>query len=185
MAMPLALAEAFPSEAALRGMIAERKLCFDHDPFSVRNAAGDMLQIGFPLNLSAAFGNPRHLPHSNDREHLEIVRDVHGICRVFFQSLEVLKPCEYPDQPTDRIVYGPERNYRADVCLQVPVFDRSHFGWPASRQVGDILATVECLHKNLGARWKRWDEETSPTSPSREICEPQAQKAAGSDEGTA
>jgi hypothetical protein len=186
MAIPLALAGAFQSEAALRGMIAERKLCFDHDPFSIRNVAGNMVQIGFQLNLYAAFSNPRHLPHSNDREHHEIVRDLNRVCRVFFQSLEVLKPCEYPDPPADRIVYSPERNYRADVCLQIPVFDRSHFGGPAGRQVSDILETVECLLKSLGARWKRWEDEAPQARPSLEVCEAQARKAAaGSDEGTA
>ena len=185
MAMALTLAGAFPSEAALRWMIAERKLCFDHDPFYVRNASGVMVQIGFQLNLYAAFNDPRHLPHSDDQEQREILRDLHGICRVFFQSLEVLKPCEYPDPPADRIVYSPERNYRADVCLQIPVFDRSYFGWPAGRQVSDILETVECLLKSLGARWKRWEDEASPTRPAPEVCEAQARKAVGSDEGNA
>ena len=119
-------------------------------------------------------------------EQREILRDLHGICRVFFRSLEVLKPCEYPDPPADRIVYSPERNYRAEVCVQIPVFDRSHFGWPADRRVSDILETVECLLRSLGARWKRWDEEAPPTTPAPEICEAKARKAADrSDEGTA
>ncbi|CAI4033914.1 hypothetical protein DNFV4_04356 [Nitrospira tepida] len=186
MTMALTLAGAFPSEEALRRMILARKVCFDHDPFYVRNAAGDMVQIGFQLNLYAAFNDPRHLPHSDDQEQREILRDLHGICRVFFQSLDVLKPCEYPDPPADRIVYSPERNYRADVCVQIPVFDRSHFGWPADRRVSDILDTVECLLKSLGARWKRWDEEATPAQPSPETCEAKARQAADlSDEGAA
>ncbi|HSE60351.1 MAG TPA: hypothetical protein VLA99_16750 [Nitrospiraceae bacterium] len=186
MTMALTLAGAFPSEASLRRMILARKVCFDHDPFSIRNAAGAMVQIGFQLNLYAAFTDPRHLPHSDDQEQREIVRDLHGICRVFFQSLDVLKPCEYPDPPADRIVYSPERNYRADVCVQIPVFDRTHFGGPADRQVSDILETVECLLKSLGARWKRWDDEAVPARPSSDLCEAKARQAAGlSDQGIA
>lgn len=186
MTMALTIAGAFPSEEALRRMILARKVCFDHDPFFIRNAAGAMVQIGLQLNLYAAFTDPRHLPHSDDQEQREILRDLHGICRVFFRSLDVLKPCEYPDPPSDRIVYSPERNYRADVCVQIPVFDRSHFGWPADRRVSDILETVECLLKSLGARWKRWDEESSPTNTDLEICEAKARQAAvPADEGGA
>jgi hypothetical protein len=186
MTMALMLEGAFPSEAALRRMILARKVCFDHDPFYVRNAAGAMVQIGFQLNLYAAFSDPRHLPHSEDQEQREILHDLHGICRVFFQSLDVLKPCLYPDPPADRIVYSPERNYRAEVCVQIPVFDRSHFGGPADRLVSDILDTVECLLKSLGARWKRWDEEATPAQPSPGTCGAKARQAADlSDEGAA
>ena len=35
-------------------MIVMRKVCFEHDPFSVKTGADHVVQIGFQLNLYAA-----------------------------------------------------------------------------------------------------------------------------------
>ena len=48
------LEQAFPTEQALRDMIVTRKVCFEHDPFSVKTGADHVVQIGFQLNLYAA-----------------------------------------------------------------------------------------------------------------------------------
>ena len=60
--MQLNLEQAFPTEQALRDMIVMRKVCFDHDPFYVKTGAGNVVQIGFQLNLYAAFRDPTQLP---------------------------------------------------------------------------------------------------------------------------
>lgn len=181
MTIPLNVDGAFPSEAALREMIARRKVCFDHDPFYIRDSAGNLVQIGFQLNLYGAFRDPRHLPLGDDAEHREIIRDLNHLCRVFFQSLEILKPCEHPDPPVHRVVYSPERRMRPEVCLQVPIFDRSHFGAKAGHQLKELLATAECLLKSIGARLGEWDEEApSPVSP--KDCDAHAQAAMAKDD---
>ena len=76
--MRLNLEQAFPSEQALRDMIVMRKVCFDHDPFYVKTGAGHVVQIGFQLNLYAAFHDPTQLPLNDDAEHREILATCNG-----------------------------------------------------------------------------------------------------------
>jgi hypothetical protein len=159
MTIPLALEGAFDSEQALRDMIVARKVCFDHNPFYVKDGAGQIVQIGFQLNLYSAFHDPRHLPVGEDPELRELIVELRRLCRVFFQSLELLKPCEHPEPPMHRVMYSPERRYRAEVCLQIPIFDRGHYGAKPDRKLEELLATAECLLRHLGAKRGQWDDE--------------------------
>ena len=171
MTIPLNLEGAFSSKEALHEMIVQRKVCFDHDPFYVKDGTGNIVQIGFQLNLYAAFDDPRHLPLGDDPEHHEIVGELHRLCRVFFQSLDLLKPCEHPDPPAHRVVSSPERRNRAEVLLQIPIFDRAHFGAQSGRHVQELLAIAECLLKQLGARRGCWEEQNSQPLTAEGACE--------------
>ena len=176
MTIPLALDGVFVSEQDVRDMIAARKVCFDHDPFYVKDGSDRIVQIGFQLNLYAAFQDPTHLPTGDDSELRELVGDLRRLCRVFFQSLDLLKPCQYPEPPMHRVVYAPERRYRAEVCLQIPIFDRGHYGVQPDRHIEELLATAECLLRQLGAKRGQWDEGKG-TPRSGESCEGHAQAA--------
>lgn len=176
MTIPLSLEGAFPSEQALREMIRLRKVCFDHDPFYVKDGSGCVIRIGFQLNLYAAFQDAKHLPVGEDPELHELVGELRRLCRVFFQSLEILKPCEHPEPPMHRVMYAPERRYRAEVCLQIPIFDREHYGVKPDRSLEELLATAECLLRQLGAKRGQWDEEARG-SRSTESCEDHARAA--------
>jgi hypothetical protein len=171
MTISLNLDGAFSSKEALHEMIVHRKVCFDHDPFYVKDAAGNIVQIGFQLNLYAAFQDPQHLPLGDDSEHREILGELHRLCRLFFQSLDLLKPCEHPDPPAHRVVFSPERRNRAEVLLQIPIFDRAHFGAKSGRHVQELLATAECLLKQLGARRGCWEEQKTQSATAEESCE--------------
>ncbi|MBX3236002.1 MAG: hypothetical protein KF814_07605 [Nitrospiraceae bacterium] len=173
----LKLEGAFASEDELRAMIRGRQVCFDHDPFYVRNADQRIVQIGFQLNLYAAFADPRQLPLGDDSEHRELLRDLQKLCRVFFQSLDLLKPCEHPEPPAHRIVYSPERGNRAEVCLQIPIFDRRHFGEPGGQGVEGLLAVAECLLRSVGARRGRWEENAGSQVMPAGPCEAQTAAA--------
>lgn len=171
MTIPLNLDGAFSSQEALHEMIVHRKVCFDHDPFYVKDGTGAIVQIGFQLNLYAAFDNPHHLPLGDDPEYRALMGELHRLCRVFFQSLAVLEPCEHPGPPAHRVVFSLERRNRAEVLLQIPIFDRVHFGSQSGRHVQELLATAECLLKQLGARRGSWGEgEIQPLSV-EESCE--------------
>lgn len=165
--MQLHLEQAFSSEQSLRDMIAQRKVCFDHDPFFVKMGDGRIVQIGFQLNLYGAFRDPAQFPLNDDEEHRAILGDLQRLCRVFFQTLDLLKPCEHPQPPAHRIVFSPERKNRAEVCLQIPIFDLAHYADGAARQVQELLATAECLLRHVGARRLVWEKESvdrgSPT----------------------
>lgn len=50
-------------------MIVQRKVCFDHDSFQVKDGIGSIIQVGLQLNLYAAGQDPCHLPLGNDSEH--------------------------------------------------------------------------------------------------------------------
>lgn len=171
MSIALDLAGAFASRDALHDMIVRRKVCFDHDPFYVKDGTGTIIQIGFQLNLYAGFEDPRHLPLGDDAEFYELLGELQRLCRVFFQSLDLLKPCEHPDPPAHRVVFSPERQYRAEVLLQIPIFDRAHFGANPDRHVQELLATAECLLKQLGARRGSWEEPKSRPAIVEESCE--------------
>jgi len=169
--IPLELDGAFASEQELREIIASRKVCFDHDPFYVKDGSERVVQIGFQLNLYAAFQDPKHLPSGEDAELGEMVGELHRVCRVFFQSLDLLKPCQYPHPPMHRVLYAPERRYRAEVCLQIPIFDRGHYGAKPDRRLEELLATAECLLRQLGARRGSWEDRESRDSRSSDRCE--------------
>jgi hypothetical protein len=54
-----------------------------------------------------------------------------------------------------RVLYSPERRYRAEVCLQVPIFDREHYGRSADRPLEDLLSAIECVLSRLPRRPRR------------------------------
>jgi hypothetical protein len=179
MTIPLVLEGAFANEQALRDMIVTRKICFDHDPFYVKDGSDRIVQIGFQLNLYAAFQDPAHLPTGEDSELRELVGELHGLCRVFFQSLDLLKTCRYSEPPMHRIVYSPERHYRAEVCLQIPIFDREHYGVKPDRSLEEQLATAECLLRQLGARRGVWEDQKGVNARPEDRCEEHARAATG------
>jgi hypothetical protein len=179
MTIPLTLDGAFASEQVLRDMIVSRKVCFDHDPFYVKDGSGRVIQIGFQLNLYAAFRDARHLPAGEDPELRELVGELRRLCRVFFQSLDLLKPCQYPEPPMHRVMYSPERRYRAEVCLQIPIFDRGHYGVKPDRRLDELLATAECLLRQLGARRGTWEDDADAGPRSGVSCEDHARAALG------
>lgn len=179
MMIPLVLEGAFTSEQALRDMIVTRKVCFDHDPFYVKDGSDRIVQIGFQLNLYAAFQDAAHLPTGEDVELRELVGELRRLCRVFFQSLDLLKPCQHPEPPMHRIIYSPERRYRAEVCLHVPIFDRGHYGVKPDRSLEELLATAECLLRQLGARRGTWEDQKGANTQSEDRCEDHARAAAG------
>ena len=171
MMTPLILQDAFASEQALREMILARRVCFDHDPIYVKDGSDRIVQIGFQLNLYAAFQDTAHLPAGDDSELRKLVGDLRCLCRVFFQSLDLLKSCQYPDPPMHRAMYSPERRYRAEVCLQVPIFDRGHYGGKPDRSLAELLATAECLLRQLGARRGAWEDHRSANVYREDRCE--------------
>ena len=179
MMIPLNLNDAFASEQDLRDMIVCRKVCFDHNPFYVRDGSGSVVQIGFQLNLYAAFQDPKHLPTGHDSELQELIGGLRRLCRVFFQSLELLKPCEHPEPPMHRVMYAPERRFRAEVCLQVPIFDRGHFGATPDRRLEELIKTAECLLRQLGARRGAWDDQQGENTQIHDRCEDHVRAAAG------
>lgn len=179
MAIPLVLDGAFASEEAVRDMMIRRKVCFDHDPFYVKDGSGRVVQIGFQLNLYAAFQDPKHLPYGDDSELRDLVGELQRLCRVFFQSLDLLKPCQHPEAPMHRVMYSPERHYRAEVCLQIPIFDRGNYGAQPDIRLEELLATAECLLRQLGARRGRWEEQDGRESGPVGRCEDHVQAAEG------
>jgi hypothetical protein len=80
-----------------------------------------------------------------------------------------------------RVLYSPERRYRAEVCLQVPIFDREHYGSPADRPLEELLLAIECVLSRLGARRGRWDENEAPESRAAGRCERQIDAAIETD----
>ena len=181
MTIPLVLNDSFTSEEALRAMIERRKVCFDHDPLLVHEGSGRMVQIGFELNLYAAFQDPRHLPIGEDPELREMMAELQRLCRVLHQSLALFKHCRRPDPPMYRVLFSPERQYRAEVCLQVPIFDREHYGGPADRSLEELLSAVECVLRRLGVRRGRWDEHEASGSQAADRCEHQIEAAIETD----
>ncbi len=177
--IPLNLRDAFASEQDLQEMIVSRRVCFDHNPFYVRDGSGSIVQIGFQLNLYAAFQDPKHLPSGEDTELRDLIGDLRRLCRVFFQSLDLLKPCEHPEPPMHRVMYAPERRFRAEVCLQIPIFDRVHYGAQPDRSLEELLATAECLLRQVGAQRRTWEDQQGAQTQRPDQCEDHVRAATG------
>jgi hypothetical protein len=80
-----------------------------------------------------------------------------------------------------RVLYSPERRYRAEVCLQVPIFDREHYGRTADRPLEELLSAVECMLIRVGARRGRWDDNEAPDPRAMARCEHQIDAAIETD----
>jgi hypothetical protein len=76
-------------------------------------------------------------------------------------------------------MYSPERRYRAEVCLQIPIFDRAHYGAKPDRRLEELLATAECLLLQLGAKRGQGEDDASAAPRSGVSCEDHAQAAMG------
>lgn len=163
-AVTLNLDGAFESEQVLREAVAACRLCFDHEPFLAHDGGGRLVQVGFQLNLYAAFHDPRYLPGGDDAELTQLLGLLRTLCRVIARSLTVLKPCTRPEPPMHRVVYAPERQYRAEVCLQVPFVEVPAEGRPPQEREGIFLAAAERVLLTMGARRSRWDVKTEPVS---------------------
>jgi len=78
-----------------------------------------------------------------------------------------------------RIMYSPERRYRAEVCLHVPISDRGHYGTKPDRSLEELLATAECLLRQLGAKCGTWDDHKGATARPEDRCEDHVRAATG------
>ena len=78
-----------------------------------------------------------------------------------------------------RVMYAPERQYRAEVCLQVPIFDRGHYEAKPDRRLEELLNTAECLLRQLGAKRGTWDDQKNAQAHTQDHCEDHARAAAG------
>lgn len=156
----LSLQGMFESEQALRDAVVESQLCFDHEPFVTRTGEEHLAQLGFQLNLYAAFRDPHYLPGGEDAELLHLLDLLGKLCRVLAHSLSVLTPCEHPFPPMHRVVYAPERHYRAEVCMQIPFIEQPVDGAPSQEREGALLAAAERLLRYMGARRGTWDSHS-------------------------
>lgn len=184
MTIPLNLEGAFSSKEILHEMIVQRKVCFDHDPFYDKDGMGSIIQAGLQRNFYAAFQDPQHLRLGDDPKQHEFVGGLHCLCRLFLQSLDLLKPCEHSDPPAHRVVSSSDRRTRTEVLLQIPIFDRAHFSTKSDRHKQELLATAEGLLKQLKARRGCWKEQNSQPTTVEESCEGHvaaAEKARGSE----
>jgi len=127
-------------------------------------------RVARPRTFYAALQDPRHLRLGDDPKQHEFVGGLHCLCRLFLQSLHRLKPYDHPDPSAHRVVSSPERRNRAEVLLQIPIFDRAHFSTKSDRHKQQLLATAECLLKQLEARRRCWEEQNSRPTTVQEFC---------------
>ena len=69
------------------------------------------------------------------------------------------------------LFYVEDGTGNAEVLLQIPIFDRAHFGAESDRHVQGLRASTECLLKQLGARRGCWEEQNSQSMTAEESCE--------------
>lgn len=71
MTIPLVLDGAFDSEQALRDMIVHRRVCFDHNPFYVKDGSGRIVQIGFQLGAKRGIWDDPKEPYAQPEDRCE------------------------------------------------------------------------------------------------------------------
>ncbi|MFO0775345.1 MAG: hypothetical protein U0172_11845 [Nitrospiraceae bacterium] len=153
----LVLAGEFDDEAAVRAAVQRVRLCFDHDPLIVRDGTKHLIQVGFQLNLYAAFQDPHHFPGSDERESAELSLLLGRVCRVLAHTVEGITPCSHPEPVMRGVVYAPERGYRAEVRLHVQFEEQPIDGEPPVAREGLALAAVEAVLLAMGARRGVWE----------------------------
>jgi hypothetical protein len=90
MTIPFNLEGALLRKEDLHAMIVQRRVCFDHGPFHVKDKMDNTTQVGLQRNFYTAFQGHHHLPIGEDSEHHEPMADLHSLCRLFLQSLDLL-----------------------------------------------------------------------------------------------
>ena len=153
----LKIAGIFKSEEELSEIISRRRVCYDIEPYYNTIKQGQLLQIGYQINLYGTFPETDTKPSPDDLEFPKILRDVRNIAEALSNTCNPLHMCEATIAESNTISYSRERDMRPDVTVHIPVFDQEHFGHPVTRHIEDTVHLAGKILEAAGVRKRKWE----------------------------
>jgi hypothetical protein len=146
----------FRSEADLAETIRKRKICYDLEPYYNTTKQGQLVQIGYQLNIYGTFPEADKKPSLDEPEFREILRDVRNIAEALSNTCDPLHMCEATIEDSSTLSYAHERKMRPDVTVHIPIFDQQHFGHPVDKHIEDTAQLAGKILESVGVQKKAW-----------------------------
>lgn len=148
----------FTSETDLAETIRKRKICYDIEPYYNTTKQGQMVQIGYQINMYGTFPEYDNKPSLDDPEFQRILRDVRNVAEALSNTCDPLHMCEATIEDSTTISYAHERKMRPDVTVHIPIFDQQHFGHPVDKHIEDIAQLAGKILESVGVKKKTWED---------------------------
>lgn len=148
----------FQSEDELRDTVKKRKMCYDSEPYYITGKKGEMVQIGFQLNLYGTFEDQKKQATTDDKEFSKVLRDVRNVAEALSNTCDPLHMCETTIVDSTSLTYSHERKMRPDVTVHIPIFDQNNYGHPVDDTIRNTLQMAGKLLESVGVQKARWVE---------------------------
>jgi len=145
----------FSSEEELADIIRSRRICYDTEPYYT-TTKGQLVQIGYQINLYGTFPQADKKPSPDDREFRKVLQDVRKVAEALSNTCDPLHMCESTIEDSNTISYSHDRKMRADVTVHIPVFDQQNFGHPVNRHIEETVGLAGKILEAAGVRRKHW-----------------------------
>jgi hypothetical protein len=156
MAASLNISGIFASEEELAETIRRRRICYDIEPYYTAKS-GQLVQIGYQINLYGTFPESDKKASPDDREFEKVLRDVRRVAEALSNTCDPLHMCDSTIEDSNTVSYSQDRKMRPDVTVHIPVFDQQKFGHPVDRHTEDIVHMAGEILETAGVRKKHWD----------------------------
>lgn len=153
----LNIAGIFSSETDLAETIQKRKICYDIEPYFNTVRQGQMVQIGYQINIYGTFPESYNKPSLDAPEFYKILRDVRNIAEALSNTCNPLHMCEATIVDSNTISYAHERKMRPDVTVHIPIFDQQNFGHPVDQHIEETAHEAGKILESAGVRKKTWE----------------------------
>jgi hypothetical protein len=147
----------FESEQELRDTVKKRNICYDFEPY-YRTSSGQLIQIGFQLNIYGTFPEGRMDATPDDPEFSNVLRDVRRVAEALSNTCDPLHMCEATVIDSNTVTYAHERKMRPDVTVHVPIFDQQNYGHPVDDRIRNTLEMAGKILEGAGVQKDRWQE---------------------------
>ena len=154
----LNIAGLFKSEEELSETIRRRMICYDIEPYYNTTKQGQLLQIGYQINMYGTFPVLDKKPSLDDPEFHRILKDVRNVAEALSNTCDPLHMCEATIEDSTTISYAHERKMRPDVTVHIPIFDQQHFGHPVDKHIEETVQMAGKILESAGVRKKTWED---------------------------
>ena len=147
----------FETDQELRDIVKKRKICYDSEPY-YRTTKGQLIQIGFQLNIYGTFPEGHMNATPDDPEFSNVLSDVRRVAEALSNTCDPLHMCEATVIDSNTVTYAHERKMRPDVTVHVPIFDQQNYGHPVDDKIQNTLKMAGSLLEGAGVQKERWPE---------------------------
>jgi hypothetical protein len=147
----------FETEQELRDTVKKRNICYDFEPY-YRTSSGQLIQIGFQLNIYGTFPEGHMNATPDDPEFSNVLRDVRRVAEALSNTCDPLHMCEATVIDSNAVTYAHERKMRPDVTVHVPIFDQQNYGHPVDDRIRNTLEMAGKILEGAGVQKNRWQE---------------------------